>query len=32
MWSPLMWLLLIECIEDGLAFGEAIMWLLLFIE
>jgi hypothetical protein len=25
-------LLFIECIDDGLAFGEAIIWLLLFIE
>ncbi|HTV93712.1 MAG TPA: hypothetical protein VMG98_13435 [Verrucomicrobiae bacterium] len=32
-----MWLLFIECIDDGLPFGDAIMWLLfiddeLFIE
>ena len=32
MCSPLMWLLLIECIDDGLGLGEAIIWLLLFIE
>jgi hypothetical protein len=29
--EPIMWLSLIECIDDGLALGEAIMWLL-FIE
>lgn len=32
MCPPLMWSLLIECIDDGLGLGEAIIWLLLFIE